>query len=31
MDLILKIDIVEDIGAEDFKQNYFIPQKPFKI
>lgn len=26
MDLSLKIDIVEDISTEDFKQNYFIPQ-----
>lgn len=31
MDLSLKIDIVEDISTEDFKQNYFIPQKPLLI
>lgn len=31
MDLSLKIDIVEDVSIEDFKQNYLIPQKPLLI
>jgi ribosomal protein L16 Arg81 hydroxylase len=31
MDLSLKIDVVDDISAEDFKRFYLIPQKPLLI